>query len=66
MYSWVTLARLAQLRLCPALLFEVRPLLPTLVQPFNRPGWVYEEKVDGWRMVAYKEGRTVRLVSRNG
>jgi len=19
-------------------------------------GWVYEEKVDGWRMLAYKEG----------
>jgi bifunctional non-homologous end joining protein LigD len=29
-------------------------------------GWVYEEKVDGWRMVAYKEGRDVRLVSRKG
>jgi bifunctional non-homologous end joining protein LigD len=26
---------------------------------------VYEEKVDGWRMVAYKAGDRVRLVSRN-
>jgi hypothetical protein len=25
---------------------------PTLVQPFHRDGWVYEKKVDGWRMVA--------------
>jgi bifunctional non-homologous end joining protein LigD len=27
---------------------------------------VYEEKVDGWRMLAYKDGQRVRLVSRNG
>ncbi|HEY6238010.1 MAG TPA: hypothetical protein VIZ68_02345, partial [Thermoplasmata archaeon] len=26
----------------------------------------YEEKVDGWRMVAYKARRAVRLVSRHG
>jgi ATP-dependent DNA ligase len=34
--------------------------------PFHRPGWVYEEKVDGWRMVATKAAGVVRLVSRNG
>jgi bifunctional non-homologous end joining protein LigD len=40
---------------------------PTLVPaPFHRPGWVYEEKVDGWRIIAYKDGDRVRLVSRNG
>jgi hypothetical protein len=40
---------------------------PTLVaEPFHREGWVYEEKSDGWRIVAYKEGPKVRLVSRNG
>jgi bifunctional non-homologous end joining protein LigD len=39
----------------------------TLVrQPFDRPGWVYEEKVDGWRTLAYKDGSRVRIVSRNG
>jgi hypothetical protein len=27
---------------------------------------VYEEKVDGWRMLAHKRGDEVRLVSRNG
>jgi bifunctional non-homologous end joining protein LigD len=37
-----------------------------VAQPFHRPGWVYEEKYDGWRMVAYKEGTAVRLVSRAG
>ena len=46
--------------------FEVQLLHPTLVQPFDRPGWVYEEKVDGWRMVAYKSGKNVQLVSRRG
>jgi bifunctional non-homologous end joining protein LigD len=34
-------------------------------EPFHRKGWVYEEKYDGYRIVAYKEGRQVRLFSRN-
>src|SRR5262245_10984381 len=46
--------------------FRVQPLQPSLVKPFHRPGWVYEEKVDGWRIVAYKDGPTVCLVSRRG
>jgi len=29
----------------------------------HHEGWVYEEKVDGWRMVAYKDGAAVRLMS---
>jgi hypothetical protein len=29
-------------------------MAPTLVcEPFHREGWVFEEKVDGWRMLAY-------------
>lgn len=41
-------------------------MLATLVaEPFHRPGWVYEEKYDGYRILAYKEGRTVTLFSRN-
>jgi bifunctional non-homologous end joining protein LigD len=40
---------------------------PTLVrQPFHRGGWIFEEKIDGWRMLAYREGKTVRLESRQG
>src|SRR5262245_35446341 len=35
-------------------------------RPFPRGGWVYEEKIDGWRMLVYKDGKTVRLESRNG
>jgi len=43
------------------------PSGPTLVRkPFHHDGWVYEEKVDGWRILAYKDGDRVRLVSRNG
>jgi len=48
-------------------LSEYTPMAPTLVrEPFHRDGWVYEEKVDGWRILAYKDGARVRLVSRNG
>jgi bifunctional non-homologous end joining protein LigD len=40
---------------------------PTLVpRPFHHEGWLYEEKVDGYRMVAYKNGGRVRLISRRG
>ena len=46
--------------------FRVKPMLATLVgEPFNRAGWTYEEKYDGDRILAYKEGQRVRLLSRN-
>ena len=34
-------------------------------KPFIRTGWVFEEKYDGIRNLAYKEGSKVRLLSRN-
>ena len=46
--------------------FRVRPMLAALVpEPFHKRGWVYEEKYDGDRILAYKEGTRVRLFSRN-
>jgi len=42
-------------------------MLATLVaEPFDKPGWVYEEKYDGDRMLAHKDGARVLLLSRNG
>jgi len=47
--------------------FRVQPMLATLApEPFDKPGWDYEEKYDGDRMLAYKEEDRVRLLSRNG
>ena len=41
-------------------------MLATLVrEPFDQPGWLYEEKYDGYRILAYKEGAAVTLMSRN-
>ena len=41
-------------------------MLATLVDaPFHRPGWVWEEKYDGIRLIALKDGRRVRLLTRN-
>jgi bifunctional non-homologous end joining protein LigD len=41
-------------------------MLATLVdKPFHANGWVYEEKYDGIRILAYKEGSQVTLLSRN-
>jgi bifunctional non-homologous end joining protein LigD len=41
-------------------------MLATLVDaPFHAPGWVYEEKYDGIRILAAKHGRRVQLVTRN-
>src|SRR5262245_37874056 len=40
---------------------------PTLTaRPFHREGWVYEEKYDGWRILALKADGKVQLLSRNG
>jgi hypothetical protein len=33
--------------------------------PFEHPDWIFEPKLDGFRALAYVEGRACRLVSRN-
>jgi len=41
------------------------PMAPTLIrEPFHRAGWVCEEKIDGWRMLAYKDGFRVLVKQR--
>ena len=51
----------------PSKIATVSPMHPTLVRaPFHRSGRVYERKEDGWRMLAYKDGGAVRLISRRG
>ena len=41
-------------------------MLATLVdEPFHLLGWVYEEKYDGIRIIAEKDGSRVRLITRN-
>lgn len=45
----------------PMLLHEGRRPLP-----FGQPGWIYELKFDGWRMIAGVENGNVQLMTRNG
>ncbi len=53
--------------MAPWSLPTVNLMHPTLVaRPFHHAGWIYEEKVDGWRMVAIKGKHGVRLISRKG
>ena len=42
------------------------PMAATLTQErFTGPEWVFERKLDGIRLLAFKKGRDVRLLSRN-
>jgi len=46
---------------------DVRPMLATLTaEPFDRPGWLFEIKWDGYRAIAHVHRKSVRLVSRTG
>src|SRR5438067_1030336 len=45
---------------------NVKPMLATLVdKPFNRAGWLFEIKWDGFRAIGEVESGAVRLYSRN-
>ena len=47
-----------------------RPFEPCLPRPATQPpagsGWIHEIKHDGFRILAHRQGRAVRLMSRNG
>jgi DNA ligase D-like protein (predicted ligase) len=44
----------------------LEPMAATLTADrFAEPGWIFERKLDGIRMLAFKEGTKVRLLSRN-
>jgi bifunctional non-homologous end joining protein LigD len=44
----------------------VVPMAATLTQErFNAPEWIFERKLDGIRLLAFKNGSDVRLLSRN-
>jgi DNA ligase D-like protein (predicted ligase) len=44
----------------------LEPMAATLTQErFTGPEWIFERKLDGIRMLAFKNGREVRLLSRN-
>ena len=44
----------------------VEPMAATLTQErFAGPEWIFERKLDGIRLLAFKRGREVRLLSRN-
>ena len=46
---------------------DVTPMLAeTREEPFSRAGWVFEVKLDGYRMRAAKDDGTARLITRNG
>ena len=45
---------------------KIAPMLATLVnEPFDKPGWLYEVKWDGYRAIALVKNGEVELASRN-
>src|SRR5258706_1906219 len=44
----------------------VPPMLATLTEtPFSGPEWIFERKLDGIRALAFRDGKRLRLLSRN-
>src|SRR5262249_6948238 len=46
---------------------QVKHMLATLAEtPFSRPGWIFEIKYDGVRVIAERRGEEVRMLGRSG
>jgi bifunctional non-homologous end joining protein LigD len=46
---------------------KLSPMLATLLKkPFSGPGWLFEPKLDGYRVMAYLQDGQVKLISRRG
>jgi bifunctional non-homologous end joining protein LigD len=44
----------------------IDPMLATLVkEPFSDPAWIYETKLDGQRSLLFRQGGSIRLMTRN-
>ena len=42
------------------------PMLCKLIdKPFDDPGWIFEKKIDGIRIITIKDGKQVKLLTRN-
>ena len=51
----------------PVLASEVEMMLAEIYpQPFSRAGWLFEIKLDGYRLVVGRSGSKVSVISRNG
>jgi bifunctional non-homologous end joining protein LigD len=58
---------LPMLRMRPRLAGFIEPCLPSpALNPPARDGWIHEIKLDGFRMLARRDGAGVRLVTRRG
>ncbi|MFT3883342.1 MAG: non-homologous end-joining DNA ligase [Gemmatales bacterium] len=56
----------ATVRNTPSRVSFIKPMLATLVaEPFDKEGWLFEIKWDGYRAIAEMQKRLVRLYSRN-
>ncbi len=53
-------------KLPPARDDVIRPMLATAGEPFDRAGWLFEFKYDGYRLIARRRNGEVTLTSRNG
>lgn len=46
---------------------HIKPMLAKLInKPFDKEGWLFEIKWDGYRIIAYINGKKTKLISRNG